>query len=209
MYKVFFKRLLDIMFGIISLIPFVIIFIIFAPIIYLNDKGSVFYISKRVGKNGNIFNMYKFRSMYVNAPDIRNEDGSTYNSATDSRVTKVGRFMRKTSLDETAQILNVLLGDMSVIGPRPATLLILENLTELQRRRFAVRPGITGYTQMMYRNSVQGEKRYLADLFYVEHISFLLDLKILLKTAVNVIRRENIFNEISQSAGEKVKEKAI
>jgi len=207
MYKNFFKRLFDIVFAIVGLIPFGIIFIIFAPIIYLTDQGSVFYVSQRVGKNEKVFKMLKFRSMYVNAPDIRNTDGSTYNGIMDPRVSKVGHFLRKTSLDETAQILNVLIGDMSVVGPRPATPIILKNPTDLQRQRFAARPGITGYSQMMYRNSVQGEKRYLADQFYVEHIGFLLDLMILWKTVLKVLKHEDIYNEVSQTAEEKVKEK--
>ena len=118
-YKHFFKRVLDIVLGLIAL-PFVlIVFIVFAPMIYLEDKGPVFYNAPRVGKNGKPFVMYKFRSMYVNAPDLKMEDGSTYNGADDPRMTKIGAFMRKTSLDEFPQFLNVLKGDMSIIGPRP------------------------------------------------------------------------------------------
>ena len=122
-YKHFFKRVLDIVLGLIAL-PFVlIVFIVFAPMIYLEDKGPVFYNAPRVGKNGKPFVMYKFRSMYVNAPDLKMEDGSTYNGADDPRMTKIGAFMRKTSLDEFPQFLNVLKGDMSIIGHVPIWIL--------------------------------------------------------------------------------------
>lgn len=197
MYKNFFKRLIDIVLSLIAL-PFVLLaIIIMAPFIYLEDRGPVFYNAPRVGKNAKVFKMFKLRSMKVNAPDIRNADGSTYNAENDPRVTKVGRFMRKTSVDELPQILNVLIGDMSFIGPRPATPKILENMTPLQSERFRVRPGITGYTQMMYRNSAQGEARYQADKYYVEHLSFALDVKILFGTVLKVLKRENIYNTTS------------
>lgn len=116
MYKAFFKRFFDIFIALFGMLVFFVVFIFFAPIIFLTDKGPIFYKSQRVGRNGKVFNMLKFRSMFVNAPDIRNDDGSTYNSADDYRVTKIGKFMRKTSLDETAQMVNVLIGDMSIIG---------------------------------------------------------------------------------------------
>ena len=190
----FFKRLFDIVLSLIAL-PFVLLIIsIFAPIIYFTDKGPVFYNADRVGKDGKLFKMFKLRSMVVNAPDIRNADGSTYNGENDPRVTKVGRFIRKASIDELPQILNVLLGDMSFIGPRPATPKILENLTDLQKERFKVRPGITGYTQMMYRNTAQGEARYLSDKYYVDNMSLSLDIKVLFKTVIKVIKKENIYN---------------
>ena len=190
----FFKRLFDILLSLCAL-PFVLLaIVIFAPIIYLTDRGPVFYNAPRVGKNGKIFKMFKLRSMKVNAPDIRNADGSTFNSATDPRVTKVGRFMRKTSVDELPQILNVLLGHMSFIGPRPATPKLLENLTPLKEARLRVRPGITGYTQMKFRNSAQGDARYEADKYYVEHMGFAMDVGILFGTILKVIKRENIYN---------------
>ena len=206
MYKKFFKRLFDIIISLIAL-PFVLLAIVLlAPIIYLTDKGPVFYNAPRVGKHGKIFKMYKLRSMKVNAPDIRNADGSTYNSANDPRVTKIGRIMRKTSVDELPQFLNLLKGDMSLIGPRPATPKILEDITPLKEHRMKVRPGITGYTQMMYRNSAQGDARYEADKYYVENVSFWFDVEILFKTALKVIKRENIYNPGTVIAEEKVPE---
>lgn len=194
MVYLFFKRFFDIVLSLLFM-PFVLLVIlVFAPVIYLTDKGPVFYNAPRVGKNGKVFKMYKLRSMKVNSPDIRNADGSTYNSEKDPRVTGIGRIMRKTSVDELPQILNVLLGDMSFIGPRPATPKLLEDLTPLKAARLKVRPGITGYTQMMYRNSAQGDIRYEADRYYVENMSFRLDMIVFLKTILKVIKRENIYN---------------
>ena len=194
MYKHFFKRFFDIVVSLMAL-PFVLlVIVIFAPMIWLTDRGPVFYNAPRVGKDGKIFKMYKLRSMKVNAPDIRNPDGSTFNSANDPRVTKIGKIMRKTSVDELPQLLNVLFGHMSFIGPRPATPKLLETLTPLKAERLKVRPGITGYTQMMYRNSAQGDKRYESDKYYVENLSFHLDLMVFFKTILKVIKKENIYN---------------
>ena len=116
MYSKFGKRILDFLIGLISLPFLFIVTIIMAPLIYVNDRGPVFYNASRLGKNGKPFKMFKFRSMMVNAPDIRNEDGSTYNGDDDPRVTSIGRFMRKTSIDELPQFLNVFLGDSGIIG---------------------------------------------------------------------------------------------
>lgn len=116
MYKYGIKRILDILLSLIGLPFFALLFILVAPIIFMTDKGPVFYNADRLGYKGKIYKMYKFRSMRVNAPDLRNQDGSTYNGDDDPRVTKIGRIMRKTSIDEAPQLLNVLKGDMSVIG---------------------------------------------------------------------------------------------
>lgn len=195
MYKHFFKRLIDIIIGLVAL-PFVLlIIIVFAPIIYFTDRGPVFYNATRIGKNMKGYKMFKLRSMYLNAPDIRNLDGSTYNSCDDPRVTPIGRFIRKTSLDEFPQFLNVLLGDMSFIGPRPSTPKIFEEeITPIMKKHFNVKPGITGYTQAYYRNSIEKEKRYELDAYYSEHISFFLDVKICIQTIVTVIRSKNIYH---------------
>ena len=116
MYNRIGKRILDCIIGVISLPFLFVIIVIKAPIIYLNDKGPIFYNALRLGKDGKPFKMFKFRSMMVNAPDIRNEDGSSYNGEDDARVTRVGKFMRKTSIDELPQFLNVFLGDSGIIG---------------------------------------------------------------------------------------------
>lgn len=194
MYKYFFKRFFDILLGIITL-PFVIItIIVFAPIIYFTDKGSVFYCGKRIGKDGKPFSMIKLRSMYMNAPDIRNSDGSTFNSSNDRRVTPIGRLLRKTSLDEIPQLLNVLIGDMTFIGPRPTVDfdLDLSTANEDVKKRYSVKPGVTGYAQAFYRNSISSEEKLKWNCYYVDNLSLSLDIKILLKTISSVIFQKNI-----------------
>ena len=150
MYVHFFKRLIDILIGLCAL-PFVLlVIVIFAPIIYLTDKGPVFYNANRAGKGYKPFKMFKLRSMYVNSPDLKNPDGSTFNSDNDPRVTPIGRFMRKTSLDEFPQFLNILTGDMSFMGPRPKLYspeLTLDKMNDDWRDSFKIKPGITGYAQ--------------------------------------------------------------
>lgn len=193
MYQKYLKRIIDLILAIIAL-PFIILLVaIFAPIIYLHDRGAVFYSSPRVGKGFKEFKMYKLRSMKVNAPDLRNPDGSTFNSDNDPRVTSVGRFLRKTSIDELPQIFNVLIGDMSFIGPRPILPgYDIERFTPEMHKRMTVRPGITGYTQAYFRNSVSRAEKYIHDAYYVDHESFLFDLRIVSKTITTVIFRKNI-----------------
>ncbi len=196
MYKHFVKRFLDIVLCLIGFPFFCLFSFLLAPIIVLMDKGPVFYTAPRLGKNGKQFNMYKFRSMKVNAPDIRNADGSTYSGANDPRVTKIGQIMRKTSLDEIPQILNVLKGDMSFVGPRAFLATgtwTFEEMDAKRQKRLSVRPGITGYSQAYYRNSISLEEKIVYDCYYVDHVSFWMDVKILLKTVVSVIRHENIY----------------
>lgn len=198
MYKNFFKRLLDILASLIAL-PFVVLIILFtSPFIYFSDKGPIFYTADRRGLNGKIFKMYKLRTMYVNAPDLRNADNSTFNSEDDPRVTKVGRFLRKTSLDEFPQFLNVLKGDMSIIGPRPnLTTKPLENFDELERKRITVRPGITGYNQAYFRNSIPQIEKYRNDCYYVDNISFIMDVKVIIQTIKSVILNKNVYTNTS------------
>ena len=117
-YERYIKRGLDVIFAVIALPIVLVVCIIFGTLIWLEDRGTIFYLAKRRGKDGTIFNMYKLRSMKVNAPDIRNKDNSTFNSADDPRVTKIGKLMRKISVDELPQVFNILKGDMSWIGPR-------------------------------------------------------------------------------------------
>ncbi len=197
MYSKGIKRILDFIIGLIALPFIIVITLIMAPIIYFNDKGPIFYNASRLGRNGKPFKMYKFRSMMVNAPDIRNKDGSTYNGDDDPRVTKVGRFMRKTSIDELPQFLNVLLGDMSLIGPRPDPLDDMEIYTEYQKKKLNVRPGITGYNQAYYRNSVEQNEKFEHDVYYAENISFFLDIKIFFKTIATILTRDNVYNDAS------------
>lgn len=192
MYVHFFKRVLDLIVALCAL-PFVIIAIcVFGPIIYLEDKGPIFYKAQRIAKGGKPFSMYKFRSMKVNAPDIRLADGSTYNGGDDPRVTKIGKFMRNTSVDEIPQFLNILFGDMSLIGIRPDPLDWLNVYNDREKIILTVKPGITGYNQAYYRNSADGALKLKNDVYYAENISFVLDCKIVLKTIKTVLFRENV-----------------
>lgn len=192
MYIHFFKRIFDFIIGVVAL-PFVLLtIIIIAPIIWFEDKGNPFYVAQRIGKKGKPFGMLKFRSMKMNAPDIRLSDGSTYNGDDDPRVTKVGRFLRNTSIDEIPQFLNVLCGQMSLIGPRPDPLDWLEKYNEHEKVILTVRPGITGYNQAYFRNSVDGTVKLRNDVYYAENISFALDAKIVIRTIKTVLLHENV-----------------
>lgn len=196
MYKKYIKRILDIIFALLAL-PFVMLISLFIGLaIFLEDRGGIFYKAKRRGMNGKIFNMYKFRSMKVNAPDLRNKDNSTFNSKNDPRVTKTGRILRKTSIDELPQVFNVLKGDMSWIGPRapiPKEGYTWDDLNDLQKKRLSIRPGITGYTAALYRNSISKEKKRALDRFYIDKMNFILDVKIIFWTIRTVITGENIY----------------
>lgn len=196
MYCKFFKRLIDLSISFIALPLVVLIILIVAPLIYFTDRGPVFYNAKRAGINGKPFTMFKFRSMYVNSPDLRNADGSTFNSNEDPRVTPIGRFLRKTSIDEIPQLINVFIGDMSFVGPRPIlTGIKPQDYDAVLNKRSTVRPGITGYAQAFYRNSITEQEKFNYDCYYVDNISFRLDLKILYRTFVSVIRKDNVFVE--------------
>jgi len=194
MYKVI-KRILGFIFSLI-LMPFILLLVIIVGIaIKIEDRGPIFYFADRIGRDGKIFKMFKFRSMKVNAPDIRLEDGSTYNSDNDERVTKVGKFLRKTSIDEIPQAINILKGDMAFVGPRPDSAMWLNNYTKEERAILKVRPGITGYNQAINRNSVGTKEKIKNDIIYVQNISFLFDIKILILTVKSVLLSKNIYRE--------------
>ena len=195
MYKSIFKRLLDFIFALIALPIFALIYIVVAPIVHFTGGGPVFYCGKRIGRNGKRFKMYKFRSMRVNAPDIRLSDGSTYNGEDDPRVTKIGKILRATSVDEIPQILNVLKGDMSLIGPRPDPPDWLERYSDDVIVFLTVRPGITGYSQAYFRNSADGEQKMRNDAFYATHCTFWMDVKIFFKSIAVVLLRENTYKD--------------
>ena len=182
MYNHFFKRVFDFI-GALILLPFVLLVIfVLAPFIWLTDKGPVFY-----------------NAMYVNSPDLKNADGSTFNSDNDLRVTPIGRFLRKTSLDEVPQFLNILIGDMSFIGPRPKLMSKqkLEEMDEIHRKSFAVKPGVTGYAQAYFRNSITQDEKFKWDAYYADNVSFWMDIKIICQTVYSVIARKNINTEQS------------
>ena len=200
MYQHVFKRLLDIVIGVIALVPVCLVILIFGIAIKLEDGGPVFYNAPRVGKDGRDFIMYKLRSMRVNAPDLVMEDGSTYNGADDPRMTKVGALLRKTSLDELPQFLNVLKGEMSVIGPRPDLRRETELYTGEEGIKLIVKPGITGYAAVMGRNSLPWHDRLAPDVYYVKHISFALDAKVFFRTFATVFKQEGIYVEGDDNA---------
>lgn len=192
MYRYFIKRFLDIVFSLLLLPFFVIILVPLAIAIKLDDKGSVFYLSNRLGKNMKEFKMFKFRSMKENAPDLRNSDGTTYNSKDDPRVTRVGKILRKTSIDEIPQIINVFLGHMSFVGPRPSPLGDKSIYPEDFFLKFKVKPGITGYSQAKVRNNASMIERIQLDKYYAENISLLLDFKIIIMTFSSIFKQKNI-----------------
>lgn len=194
MYRNFLKRLFDFILAITALPFLLIILIIVGPIIYFQDKGSIFYNAPRLGKDGRIFKMYKFRSMKMNVPDLRNEDGSTFNSKDDPRLMKIGKFIRKTSIDEIPQILNVLKGDMSFIGPRPDLPDHYLMYTEEEKQKLDVLPGISGYNQIYYRNAAVWKDRLKNDVYYVNNMSFILDLKIFFRTILIIVLRKGVYS---------------
>lgn len=204
------KRGIDFVLSLIIL-PFLLILIVIVGLaIKLEDRGPIFYMGERIGFHGKIFKMFKFRSMKVDAPDLRYSDGSTYNANDDPRVTKVGKVLRKTSIDEVPQFLNVLLGEMALIGPRPDSAFYLSEYTPEERIILTVRPGITGYNQAINRNAVGTKEKLQNDIYYVKHMSFLFDIKIIFMTVRSVFFSKNIYraetnNEtaVERSDGEK------
>lgn len=169
------------------------------PLIKREDDGPIFYTSQRLGRGMRPFTMYKFRTMRVNAPDIRNADGSTFSAEDDPRVTRIGRILRKTSVDELPQLINVLRGDMSLVGPRPSPLGNESRYDDTFRRRFEVRPGITGYSQALNRNDDSLEERGRTDAYYVDNRSLALDLSIMLRTVLRVASTRSINRTPAQS----------
>jgi undecaprenyl phosphate N,N'-diacetylbacillosamine 1-phosphate transferase len=195
MYRKFIKRLLDILIAItfcIFLIPFLLMAWL---VIKMDDKGPIFYLGERLGKDGNVFKMYKLRTMKVKAQDIRNPDGSTFSSENDPRLTRIGKFLRKSSLDEVPQVINVLKGEMSFVGPRPDLPEHKEMYDFEEMKKLDVLPGITGYNQAYFRNSIIWKERLKNDVYYTKNISFLFDLKIIIKTFQGVILKKDIYTQ--------------
>ncbi len=205
-YAKYIKRIFDILISLMAM-PFVLTILFFAAVAIVIDDGfPIFYNAKRIGRNRKEFKMYKLRSMKNNAPDLRMADGSTYNAPDDPRLTKVGKVLRELSVDELPQLLNVLLGDMSLIGPRPDLpdeALLYE---EHEWHRLDVRPGITGYSQAFYRNSITTKAKYKNDLYYVDHVSFAMDMKILWQTFKSVIGSKDIYAQSENVEAESLQE---
>lgn len=187
MYKHFFKRVIDFTIVLLALLviwPFLLIITLWLH--FANKGAGAFFFQERPGKNGKIFKVIKFKSM----TDERDEFGNLLPDA--QRITKVGRFVRSTSIDELPQLINVLKGDMSLIGPRPLTVDYLAVFNEEQARRHEVRPGVTGWAQVNGRNHCKLSKKFQYDVWYVDHCSFLTDIKIIWMTIVNVLKRSDI-----------------
>ena len=185
MYRHFFKRFIDIIISLIGILVGGIPMLIVALLIKLDSPGPVLFKQARLGKNGKQFHIYKFRSMCVGA-----EKSGVYSDNQDKRVTKMGKFIRATSLDELPQFFNILKGDMSLIGPRPPLTYHpwpLEEYTDFQRRMFEVRPGITGWAQVHGRKDVEWHHRIELSVWYVDHLSFWLDIQIMFKTVFKVL----------------------
>ncbi|OPB97071.1 UDP-galactose phosphate transferase [Elizabethkingia meningoseptica] len=186
MYKHFFKRLLDFSLALIGLIVLAPVFIFIMISLYFANHGRPFFFQKRPGLNERIFKIVKFKTMN----DKKDSEGNLLPDA--KRLTKVGAFVRKTSLDEIPQLINVLKGDMSIIGPRPLLPQYLLLYNEDQKKRHNVRPGITGWAQVNGRNAISWTKKFELDVWYVDHISFMTDLKIFFMTFKKVFKSEGI-----------------
>lgn len=187
------KRLADIVIGLVALPFLAVIVLIVGLAIKLEDGGPIFYKAKRIGKGSKIFDMYKFRSMIVNAPNWTNKDGSTYNAPDDDRVTKVGKIIRKTSIDELPQFFNVLIGNMTLIGPRASGAGALDNYQPDEVAKMDVKPGITGFTQAYYRNGLSVREKRLKDAWYAQNVTFWLDVKIFFKTFATVLTSREVY----------------
>lgn len=189
------KRALDIVIGLLAM-PFLLVFtVVFGAAIRIEDRGPVFYNAPRMGRGRKPFTMYKFRSMKVDAPDLVMADGSTYNGPDDPRMTRVGTFMRRASIDEFPQFLNVLKGDMSVIGPRPDLARECELYEGREGEKLLVRPGITGWAAVCGRNAIQWHDRLALDVEYVHEVSFALDAKVFFLTFKTIFSQEGVYVE--------------
>lgn len=190
MYSKCIKRLIDLILSLIGLIILSPVLIIISILIKIDSKGPVFFKQKRVGINKSYFNIYKFRTMYTDTP----KDMPTHMlNNPEAFITKIGKFLRKTSLDELPQLINIIKGEMAIIGPRPA-LYNQEDLIELRDRYKAndIRPGLTGWAQIHGRDELEIEEKAKLDGYYTEHISFLLDIKCFFLTIASVLKHEGV-----------------
>lgn len=189
MYKFFFKPLLDFVLSFLGLIISSPIFLVVFIALLFANKGKVFFLQNRPGKNEEIFKIIKFRTMN----DKRDAHGNLLPD--EERLTSIGKLVRKTSLDEIPQLINVLLGNMSLIGPRPLLPEYLPLYNEVQKKRHLIKPGITGWAQINGRNAVEWDKKFMFDIWYVENVSFLLDLQIMFITLKKVLKLEGVNRE--------------
>ena len=194
MYEKYLKRMLDFILSLLALIVLMPVMIVIGIIVKLDSKGTVFFKQERLGKNGKIFKIIKFRTMVMNAEHIG--DGLKVKSEQDNRITRIGKILRKTSLDELPQLINVVKGEMSLIGPRPPVTYHphkYEEYSEEQKQRFLVRPGLTGLAQVKVRNSATWDERIEIDREYLKDITFKNDFKIILKTVISIFKKQNIY----------------
>mgnify|MGYP001145942641 CR=1 FL=1 len=186
MYKLFFKRIIDFLVALVGLIILSPLFVIVFALLSFANRGNPFFLQKRPGLNERIFTIVKFKTM----TDEKDKEGRLLPD--NVRLTTIGNFVRKTSLDELPQLINVIIGDMSLIGPRPLLVEYLELYSSEQKKRHLVRPGITGWAQINGRNLISWEEKFKYDIWYVENLSFWLDVKIVLKTIKKVLKSEGI-----------------
>lgn len=186
MYRVYFKRILDFLVSFILIMLFFPLGLLIILLLFIQNKGTPFFIQDRPGKDQQKIQIIKFKSM----TDAKDNEGNLLPD--NKRLTTLGKFIRKTSLDELPQLLNVLKGDMSLVGPRPLLFKYIPLYSKEQLRRHEVRPGITGWAQVNGRNSISWTQKFEYDVYYVDHISFGLDMKILWLTLLKVIKREGI-----------------
>ena len=198
MYKNFIKPVIDFVLALVGFLFLSPVFVLVTIGLFFANDGKPFFFQLRPGKNGKIFKIIKFKTM----TDKKDENGNLLPDA--DRLTKIGSFVRKTSLDEIPQLLNVIKGDMALVGPRPLLPQYLELYNDFQRRRNEVKPGITGWAQVNGRNSISWEKKFEYDVWYVDNLSFLLDIKILIMTVLKVVKSEGI-NEQGQATSEEFK----
>ena len=192
------KRVIDVIFASIALILLSPLFVIIAIAIKIDSKGPVFFTHKRIGKNGNIIKLYKFRSMVINAeeliksftPEQMREYKENYKLTNDPRITKVGKFLRKTSLDELPQLINIINGDLSIIGPRPLVADELEKYGVNKDKFLSVTPGLTGYWAANGRSNTTYEQRMEMELYYIDNLSLKMDIKVFFKTILSVLKKE-------------------
>ncbi|WP_270942180.1 sugar transferase [Romboutsia lituseburensis] len=187
------KKIFDIISSAIGIVILSPLFLIVSILIKLDSPGKVLFIQDRLGKDGKVFKIYKFRTMCDNAINIGN---GLFTDETDSRITKIGSFLRKTSIDELPQLFNILKGDMSLVGPRPPVPNFpykYDEYSDVQKIRFEMLPGITGWAQVVGRNSIDWDERIALDIDYVKNYSFLWDIKIIILTLAKVVKREDIY----------------
>jgi len=194
-YRRYIKRFLDIILSLIAIIVLSPVILIVAVLVKINMGSPVIFRQNRPGLNEEIFTMYKFRTM----TDERDENGNLLPN--EKRLTPFGKFLRSTSLDELPELINILKGDMSIVGPRPLLVKYLPLYNDLQRRRHEVRPGLTGLAEVKGRDELSWDERFRYDIYYVDNISLLLDFKIILKTVVVVLQRKGINENVKEFTG--------